>query len=82
MTSHSMDFFHYGSEGEKIFHRTVEAFARDYIDSIAKDNSKWALSIGWIFFWGLVAFEMAVQLQKAGFDVPVLILIDCKVPII
>jgi hypothetical protein len=73
-------FFHYGSEGEKIFHRSVEAFARDYITQLQKIIPNGPYYLGGFSFGGFVAFEMAIQLQKQGFDVPVLILIDCKVP--
>lgn len=73
-------FFHYGSEGEKIFHKTVESFATDYINQLQKIAPNGPYYLGGFSFGGLVAFEMAVQLQKLGFEVPVLILIDCKVP--
>lgn len=73
-------FFHYGSEGEKIFHRKVEAFASDYINQLQKIVPAGPYFLGGFSFGGLVAFEMAVQLQKKGFEVPVLILIDCIVP--
>jgi hypothetical protein len=74
-------FFHYGSEGEKIFHRSVEAFAKDYITQLQMIIPNGPYYLGGFSFGGLVAFEMALQLQKQGFDVPVLILIDCKVPL-
>lgn len=73
-------FFHYGSEGEKIFHKKVEAFAKDYISQLQKIVPAGPYYLAGFSFGGLVAFEMALQLQKAGFEVPVLILIDCKVP--
>ncbi len=73
-------FFHYGSEGEKIFHRRVESFAKDYITQLQKIVPDGPYFLGGFSFGGLVAFEMAIQLQRQGFDVPVLILIDCKVP--
>jgi thioesterase domain-containing protein len=73
-------FFHYGSEGEKIFHKKVESFATDYINQLQKIIPNGPYFLGGFSFGGLVAFEMAVQLQKQGFDVPVLILIDCKIP--
>ena len=73
-------FFHYGSQGEKIFHKKIETFARDYIDQLQKIVPTGPYYLGGFSFGGLVAFEMAVQLQRLGFEVPVLILIDCKVP--
>jgi thioesterase domain-containing protein len=74
-------FFHYGSEGEKIFHRKVEAFAKDYISQLRKIVPNGPYYLAGFSFGGLIAFEMAVQLQKQGLEVPVLILIDCKNPI-
>jgi Thioesterase domain/TubC N-terminal docking domain len=73
-------FFHYGSEGEKIFHKKVESFAKDYISQLQKIVPNGPYYLGGFSFGGLIAFEMAVQLQRQGFEVPVLILIDCKVP--
>lgn len=73
-------FFHYGSQGEKIFHKRVESFAKDYINQLQKIVPEGPYYLAGFSFGGLVAFEMAIQLQKRGFDVPVLILIDCKVP--
>ncbi len=73
-------FFHYGSEGEKIFHRKVETFAKDYISQLRKIVPNGPYYLAGFSFGGLVAFEMAVQLQSQGIDVPVLILIDCKNP--
>jgi thioesterase domain-containing protein len=74
-------FFHYGSEGEKIFHRNVEAFAGDYITQLQKIIPAGPYNLGGFSFGGIIAFEMAVQLQRRGFEVPVLILIDCKNPL-
>jgi thioesterase domain-containing protein len=73
-------FFHYGSEGEKIFHRKVESFAADYILQLQKIIPNGPYYLAGFSFGGLIAFEMAIQLQGQGFDVPVLILIDCKNP--
>jgi hypothetical protein len=73
-------FFHYGSEGEKIFHRRVESFAKDYIYQLQKIVPAGPYFLAGFSFGGLVAFEMAIQLQRQGFNVPVLILIDCRIP--
>jgi thioesterase domain-containing protein len=74
-------FFHYGSEGEKIFHKNIESFARDYISQLQMILPTGPYYLAGFSFGGLVAFEMALQLQKQGFQVPVLILIDCKNPL-
>jgi len=73
-------FFHYGSQGEKIFHKKIESFAKDYINQLQKIVPAGPYFLAGFSFGGLVAFEMALQLQRQGFEVPVLILIDCIVP--
>ena len=73
-------FFHYGSEGEKIFHKKIESFAKDYITQLQKIIPVGPYYLAGFSFGGLVAFEMAIQLQRQGFDVPVLILLDCRNP--
>jgi thioesterase domain-containing protein len=73
-------FFHYGSEGEKIFHKNVASFATDYISQLQRIVPEGPYYLAGFSFGGLIAFEMAVQLQKLGYEVPVLILIDCKNP--
>lgn len=73
-------FFHYGSQGEKIFHKKVESFAKDYISQLQKIVPTGPYFLAGFSFGGLIAFEMAVQLQRLGFEVPVLILIDSNVP--
>ena len=73
-------FFHYGSQGERIFHKKVESFAKDYINQLQKIVPEGPYFLTGFSFGGLVAYEMAIQLQKSGFEVPVVILIDCKVP--
>jgi len=72
-------FFHYGSQGEKIFHKKSNLLLRT-ISINYKRLSRRTIFFGGFSFGGLVAFEMAIQLQRLGFEVPVLILIDCKVP--
>jgi thioesterase domain-containing protein len=73
-------FFHYGSEGEKIFHKNIASFAKDYISQLQRIIPDGPYYLAGFSFGGLVAYEMAVQLQTEGFQVPVLILIDCKNP--
>lgn len=73
-------FFHYGSQGEKIFHKKIESFATDYISQLQKIVPTGPYFLAGFSFGGLIAFEMAIQLQRLGFEVPVLILIDCNVP--
>ena len=69
-------FFHPGSEGEKIRYRNVKQMAKSYLEKVKYicPNGPYYL-IGYSF-GGNLAFEMALQLQKSGFKVPFLVLLD------
>ncbi|MBK7711797.1 MAG: hypothetical protein IPN67_05270 [Bacteroidales bacterium] len=69
-------FLHNGSTGEKIKYKTVESFAADYIIQLQKILPKGPYFLGGFSFGGVLAFEMAVQLQKAGYQVPFLAMLD------
>ena len=69
-------FLHYGSKGEKIKYKSVESFAADYIIQLQKVIPKGPYFLGGFSFGGILAFEMAVQLQKAGHEVPFLAMLD------
>lgn len=71
-------FLHYGSKGEKIKYGSVESFAADYIIQLQKVIPNGPYFLGGFSFGGILAFEMAVQLQKAGYEVPFLALLDSK----
>jgi thioesterase domain-containing protein len=71
-------FLHYGSKGEKIKYKTVESFAADYIIQLQKIIPNGPYFLGGFSFGGVLAFEMAIQLQKAGYEVPFLALLDSK----
>ncbi len=69
-------FLHNGSIGEKIKYNSVESFAADYIIQLQKVIPKGPYFLGGFSFGGILAFEMAVQLQKAGYEVPFLAMLD------
>jgi thioesterase domain-containing protein len=71
-------FLHYGSRGEKIKYKSVEAFAAEYIIQLQKVIPKGPYFLGGFSFGGILAFEMALQLRKAGHEVPFLGLLDSK----
>lgn len=71
-------FLHYGSKGEKIKYKSVESFAADYIIQLQKILPKGPYFLGGFSFGGVLAFEMALQLKKAGYEVPFLALLDTK----
>jgi thioesterase domain-containing protein len=72
-------FLHYGSKGEKIIYKNVESFAEDYIIQLQKVIPKGPYFLGGFSFGGVLAFEIAVQLQKAGYEVPFLALLDSMI---
>ncbi len=71
-------FLHYGSRGEKIKYKDVESYARDYVIQLQKIIPEGPYFLGGFSFGGVLAFEMAIQLQKAGYEVPFLALLDSK----
>jgi thioesterase domain-containing protein len=71
-------FLHYGSKGEKVKYRNVESFAADYIIQLQKIIPKGPYFLGGFSFGGILAFEMAIQLQNAGHEVPFVALLDSK----
>lgn len=71
-------FLHYGSKGEEIKFKNVESFAANYITQLQKVLPNGPYLLGGFSFGGILAFEMAVQLQKAGYEVPFLALLDSK----
>ena len=72
-------FLHYGSRGEEVKYKNVESFAADYIVQLQKIIPKGPYFLGGFSFGGILAFEMAIQLQKAGHEVPFLALLDSKI---
>jgi thioesterase domain-containing protein len=74
-------FFHPGSNGEVIPYKNVAQMAKAYLDKVLSLNPVGPYYLIGFSFGGLLAFEMAVQLQKLGYEVPLLVLIDCINPL-
>jgi thioesterase domain-containing protein len=74
-------FFHPGSDGEEIRFKSVEGMAREYLDKLLYVCPSGPFYLIGFSFGGVLAFEMAVQLQKLGFKVPFLVLIDSISPL-
>lgn len=75
-------FFHPGSEGEEIRFKNVNEMAKEYLDKILAFYSEGPYYLAGFSFGGILAYEMAVQLQKKGKSVPFLALIDTFNPIV
>lgn len=74
-------FFHPGSEGEGIRYKSVEEMAKAYLDvllAVCPDGPYYLIGFS---FGGVIAYEMAIQLQKAGNEVPFLVIIDSISPL-
>jgi thioesterase domain-containing protein len=73
-------FFHPGSEGEAIRFKSVKEMAETYLDKVMAVYPSGPFYLLGFSFGGMLAFEMAVQLQKKGYEVPFLVLIDSISP--
>jgi len=74
-------FFHVGSEGEKIPFKSVREMAKSYLDKILEVCPQGPYYLIGYSFGGILAFEIAVHLQKSGLKVPFLVLIDSISPL-
>lgn len=68
------------STGEKSVLNSVESLAKEYIDQLKKVLPNGPYFLGGHSFGGILAYEMAVQLQKSGNEVPFLTLFDTMSP--
>lgn len=73
-------FFHPGSEGEGIHYRSTEQMASLYLEKVLAVRPSGPYYLLGYSFGGLLAFEMAIQLQKMGNKVPFLAIIDTSAP--
>jgi thioesterase domain-containing protein len=73
-------FFHPGSEGEKIPYKSVRHMSSVYLEKILTVWPEGPYYLLGYSFGGLLAYDMAVQLQKMGKRVPFLVFIDTVSP--
>ncbi|MDZ7739353.1 MAG: thioesterase domain-containing protein [Bacteroidales bacterium] len=73
-------FFYIGSEGENIRYKNIESFAAEYVEQLRKIMPEGPYILGGFSMGGILAYEMAVQLDMMGEKVPGLILVDCEIP--
>jgi amino acid adenylation domain-containing protein/non-ribosomal peptide synthase protein (TIGR01720 family) len=69
-----------GLDGETPPHTTVEAIAAHHLDAIRRVQPHGPYLLGGHSFGGKVAFEMALQLQRAGQTVAGVVLLDVTAP--
>lgn len=65
-----------GLDGKQTPHTTVEAMAAHYVEAICDLHPEGPYFLGGLSFGGIVAFEMARQLQKRGRKVACVALLD------
>ena len=70
-----------GFEGEEEPETDLVRMASRYVDALRAEHPGGPYILGGWSMGGIVAFEMASQLAAAGHDVPLVILIDCSVPV-
>lgn len=73
-------YFYIGSEGERIRYKNLEAFATEYLKQLQFVEPEGPYYLGGLSFGGHLAFEMSLQLQRRGIQVPVVFLIDSGLP--
>lgn len=73
-------YFHPGSDGEGVHYKSVEEMARIYLDRLLSVCPKGPYFLIGYSFGGILAFEIALQLQKLGHKVPFLVIIDTVSP--
>ena len=61
-----MGFNHQSTDGQRALYTTVENIAAHYLDEILTVQRNGPYRLGGNCFGGLVAFEMAKQLQERG----------------
>ncbi|MBI5302107.1 MAG: hypothetical protein HY868_08225 [Chloroflexi bacterium] len=59
---------------------SIEAMAREYVREVRAVQPRGPYTLGGFCFGGIVAFEMAQQLQRAGEQVKLLVLVDATSP--
>ncbi len=70
-----------GYEGDEEPETDLVRMASRYVDVLRADRPGGPYILGGWSMGGIVAFEMAIQLAAAGHDAPLVILIDCSVPV-
>lgn len=73
-------FFHQGEDGLPFAHNGVEGIARHYVSELMSVQPDGPYLLGGYSFGGMVAYEMAQQLTRAGHEVPLLVMFDTYAP--
>jgi len=68
-------------KGEEIIYKNVRGMAKEYLNQVLSLRPSGPYYLSGFSFGGVLAFEMAVQLQKLGYKVPIVVLFDTKSPL-
>jgi amino acid adenylation domain-containing protein len=67
---------HEARTGKRVLYRTIPEIAANHLKEIQKVQPKGPYYLGGFCFGGMVAFEIAQQLQKQGQEIAILFLVD------
>jgi amino acid adenylation domain-containing protein len=73
-------FFHQGEDGHPLPYQNVQSIAAHFISELKQVRPEGPYHLAGYSFGGLVAFEMAQQLQAAGDTIPMVMLLDTYAP--
>ena len=73
-------FFHQGQDGSHLKYQTITSISTFYVEEMLKRNLSGPIVLGGYSIGGIVAFEMACQLQAKGYKIDKLILVDTLAP--
>jgi acyl transferase domain-containing protein/thioesterase domain-containing protein len=73
-------FLHPSADGDRLKYSNVQEMANHYVEQLVKFKPNGPYLLGGFSYGGLLAYEMALQLEKMGHEVPYLFLLDCGTP--
>ena len=72
-------FMHLGAKEVKIRYKNVESFAEEYIKQFEIVLPKGPYILGGMSMGGHLAYEIAIQLQNRGYQIPYLVIVDSAI---
>lgn len=72
-------FMHWGAKQVKIRYKNVVSFAEEYIKQFEIVFPKGTYILGGMSMGGHLAYEIAIQLQKRGYQIPYLVIVDSAI---
>ena len=69
-----------GLDGKEEPHASIESMATSYVEEMLKVQPRGPYYLGGVCLGGIVAYEIAQQLQARGLQVAVVVMVDCFLP--